>query len=241
MWWLFVLGVAFLVGIGFAGRWYGNAKPSDIAFAIRTFFATLSGLAGTGLLITGRFGLALILLIATAVTLRTLRNSRRGADPWEHGPTASSSGSSEVETDLLSMRLDRATGSVEGRVKSGPLAGKSLDSLALGELLDLLAEARRTDQESIALVEAFLDRTHADWRDLDEDTSGAKADAGDGDMTIAQALEILGLEADAGAEEIKAAHRRLMAQLHPDRGGSTFLATQVNRAKEILLRSNTRV
>lgn len=54
-------------------------------------------------------------------------------------------------------------------------------------------------------------------------------------MTRAQALEILGLGGEASREEIQAAHRRLIQKLHPDRGGSKYLAQQLNEAKARLL------
>ena len=54
-------------------------------------------------------------------------------------------------------------------------------------------------------------------------------------MTVKEAYDVLGLQADASREAILLAHRRLMQKVHPDRGGSNYLATEINRAKDILI------
>jgi hypothetical protein len=59
--------------------------------------------------------------------------------------------------------------------------------------------------------------------------------ANPGKMTVAQAREVLGVKADASKEEIIKAHKRMMQKVHPDRGGSDFLAAQINQAKDTLL------
>ncbi|WP_289086499.1 DnaJ domain-containing protein, partial [uncultured Spongiibacter sp.] len=58
------------------------------------------------------------------------------------------------------------------------------------------------------------------------------------DMNESQALAILGLKAGASADDIVRAHRSLMQKLHPDRGGNDYLASQLNAAKELLLKNH---
>ena len=54
-------------------------------------------------------------------------------------------------------------------------------------------------------------------------------------MTRGEALQVLGLSAGADAEQIKEAHHRLMLKLHPDLGGSDYLAGKINLARDVLL------
>src|SRR5436190_1917819 len=111
--------------------------------------------------------------------------------------------------------------------------------LGIADLLALLRQCRAEDEEGARLLEAYLDRLHPDWRDefSGERTgsSGSSARTTSGDMTIDEAYAILGLAPGADAEAIKEAHRRLMVKLHPDHGGSDYLATKINRARDVLL------
>ncbi|MFA5983215.1 MAG: DnaJ domain-containing protein [Methylococcaceae bacterium] len=55
-------------------------------------------------------------------------------------------------------------------------------------------------------------------------------------MSIAEAYDVLGLKADASQQDILQAHRRLIQKIHPDRGGSDYLAAKINLAKKTLLK-----
>ena len=57
------------------------------------------------------------------------------------------------------------------------------------------------------------------------------------DRALVDARAVLGVDAGADADAIRAAHRKLAARVHPDRGGSTELARRVNAARDLLLRS----
>jgi DnaJ-domain-containing protein 1 len=159
------------------------------------------------------------------------------------GPTPGQS--SDVETRFLRMKLDHDTGVLDGTVLEGRFAGRRLGEMALEDVIALLHEVRVEDEESAAILEAYLDRVHgAAWRTDDEpraeDTQGSRCGSGraqsrgDG-MTREEAYEILGLKPGASDEEIKRAHHRMMQKAHPDHGGSNYMATKVNQAKDVLL------
>ncbi len=215
-------------------RWYTTVPAADLAQAVRTFIAVFSALASTGLVFAGRFGLALVTLAAFVTAVRSYLRARRPADPLEHG--SEKDRRTRVRTRHLEMELDRRTGRLDGRVCEGPDAGRRLSEMAVSELVALLSELAREDPEGARLLEAYLDRRDAGWRSGRSsagDRHGGKSRTADMDVETARA--ILGVDASAGPEEIKAAHRRLMARLHPDHGGSNYLASQINRAKEVLL------
>ena len=235
---LYILLGAVLLGLGLlAARSFIQANPANLAQGVRAFIAAFSALASTGLLFTGRFGLALITLGATVMAVRAMRRSAAGG-LGEFGRRPRGQQSSEVITDSLRMQLDHATGELDGEVLRGPFAGRSLGSLGLADLLELLTGCQRDDPRSVALLETYLDRRQPDWRAhvAGEQAQGAGRQASAaGAMDEATACSILGLTPGASADEIKAAHRRLMTKLHPDHGGSSYLAAQLNQAKDFLL------
>jgi DnaJ-domain-containing protein 1 len=86
---------------------------------------------------------------------------------------------------------------------------------------------------------AYLDRRDPGWREnsqTDATTGSGRRGWSTGKMTEEEAYQILGVQPGASAKDIGLAHRSLMKKLHPDQGGSTYLAARVNEAKDVLLR-----
>ena len=153
------------------------------------------------------------------------------------GAARSAGQTSTVRSQFLDMTLDHDSGGLSGRVVAGPNAGHSLDEF---ELPQLAAMMTGFDAESVALLESYLDRRFPAWRQNAQGNAagGQGGAAAAGKMTQEEAYQILGLQPGAGRDEIGRAHRNLMKKLHPDQGGSTYLAARVNEAKDILLRTH---
>jgi hypothetical protein len=160
-----------------------------------------------------------------------------GGGPRGTGGGQGGGGQSAIRTRYLDMTLDHASGTLDGSVRAGPFVGQRLSALMLPQLLRMLELYQETDARSAAVLTAYLDREHGeDWRDAaaaGAGSGGAQAPARG--MSKDDAWSILGLEPGASAEAVRAAHRRLMQRLHPDRGGSDYLAAQINAAKDLLL------
>ena len=233
-----------LLGIGLYGLkvWTG-ADPRVLAkVAIRTL-AYVAIAAAAVMLAMGRIAAAVPLGMVGLVMLGRLDPGRIGG-PYGAilgtlfgalGGGRSAPKVSRVSSPLLEMELDHTSGDLTGRVIAGAYAGARLEDLDLATLVALRAAC---DAQSLALLEAYLDRRAPAWRENAQgDAAGGQSGTGtrSGAMTQQEAYEILGLEPGAGADAVRAAHRSLMKKLHPDQGGSGYLAARVNHAKDVLL------
>ncbi|WP_370673706.1 DnaJ domain-containing protein [Pleomorphomonas sp. PLEO] len=206
-------------------RWRGASLRGDID-AIARNYGLLAGLgAVAALAITGRVafaavGVALLVGLHRSGLLRTSRGARRGQ--------------SVLRSPMFEVVVDGDA--IGGRVVSGAFRGRDLNRLGSAELSALHAETAR-DGRSRATLEIYLDRRMPGWREnvQGETASRSRRTANAGSMSEEEAYEILGLQKGAGEADIRAAHRRLMKRVHPDQGGSTFLAVRINQAKDRLM------
>jgi hypothetical protein len=153
------------------------------------------------------------------------------------GSKRSSGQASRVRSQYLDMVLDHDSGELSGQIVAGPHAGRKLGEFDLPQLTAMISGF---DAESVALLESYLDRRFPAWRENTQGNAagGQSRAASSGKMTDEEAYQILGLQPGARRDEIGRAHRALMKKLHPDQGGSTYLAARVNEAKDTLLRTH---
>ncbi|WP_417688889.1 DnaJ domain-containing protein [Roseibium sp.] len=225
----FLVGTAVLAFLLFGLQSFVKANPADLARKIKTASGVALLLLALVLGLTGRVAFA----IGAAGFGLTLLGMRGGSGRSRPTPGQTS----KVRTALIEMELDHDSGAMRGKVLAGQFDGSELEDLDPEQLKVLWVEAG-TDDQSRALVEAYLDRRLAGWRE-DFEADGAErhgSTASSGAMTDEEAYQVLGLSPGAGDAEIRAAHRRLMKRLHPDHGGTAFLAAKLNEAKDTLLR-----
>ena len=230
-----ILGVVVLILLLFATKSFSSADPKQVARALRYIAGGVTLLFAVFLLVRGQIG--------PAISVGLLGLGVLGyVSLWPasfSGRTQKSAGqTSRVVTAFLEMELDHDSSAMRGRVLNGQHQGVALDDLGVETLIGLLNEI---DEDSRRLLAAYLDRRQPSWR---EQAPGDGAEASqsrtprNGKMTEEEAYQILGLQPGATAEEIARAHRSLMKKLHPDQGGSTYLAARINEAKEVVMRGH---
>ena len=226
----FIIAVVIVFGGLWLIRKFAKTSPSQVPGLTRK-------LAG-GALIALSGLLALRGMMTYAVPLFALGLGMLGQSaafpngfPWARKSTGQKS---RVATAILAMELDHDTGKMTGQVLSGPFKGARLEEMDPNDLQSLYNYCARASDQSVSLLEAWLDRNNPAWRDTWKGTDKAKQ-SNSGTMSHDEALAVLGLKAGATNDDIKNAHRRLMKDFHPDRGGSDYLAAKINQAKDILL------
>ncbi len=229
-----MLNLVIALAIVFGGLWlirkFAKASPRQVQGVSRK-------LAGGAIVALSGF-LALRGLTAYAVPLLAVGLGLLGQSsvfpsgfPWSKKTAGQKS---RVATEVLAMELDHDSGKMTGQVLSGPLKGAVLEEMNPGDLQSLYAYCAKASDQSLSLFEAWLDRNKPEWRELWEKTGNSRRTS-TSVMSRDEALSVLGLQVGATREDIKNAHRRLMKDFHPDRGGSDYLAAKINEAKDLLL------
>ncbi len=242
----FIILIAVVLAAWLLVRWFVRTPPKQVITAVKRAGLILALLMLAFLALTGRLNWIFVIGAAALPFLRRgfmllrflpmVRGLLGGAAGQAGADFGQQQGNpfSTLETRFLRVSLDISTGNLDGEVLDGAFEGQFLSKLTLDELLRLRQECN-TDPRSVALLAAYLDRHHNGWR-AQTDSDGFHETSSEHGMSAAEARDILGVETKASKEEITQAHRRLIHKLHPDRGGSTYLATKINQAKDYLLK-----
>jgi hypothetical protein len=226
----FILGVAVLILLLWAADAFSKIDPKLAAPSPRVIGGIVALLFAVLLLARGEIMIAAPMAVLAGVLFGWISMQALGR-AWRSRTRVS-----RIRTAFLEMELDPRTGTMRGRILAGRYEGKTLDALDPPTLAELLG---RIDGDSRDLLAAYLDRRAPRWREYakaDATAGGGTRTMPRGEMTKEEAYQILGVEPGAAADAVSRAHRTLMKKLHPDQGGSTYLAARVNEAKDVLLR-----
>jgi len=228
-----IVGLVLLALLLWALHAFTKVKPQTAAVVLKTG-GGLGALAVAGLLgARGRLDIAIPLGLTGLGLLGWLPWSIPGLGARMRKSTGQVS---RVRSAFVEMELEHDTGTMRGRILAGRHEGAALDALDVATLAGFLPDI---DEESRSLLMAYLDRREPLWREnaqADATAGSSRRGWSTGKMTEEEAYQILGVQPGASAKDIGLAHRSLMKKLHPDQGGSTYLAARVNEAKDVLLR-----
>lgn len=171
-------------------------------------------------------------LLPTLIRLLPLLQQQLQRHKFSSKPEATQE--SEVQTSILTMRLDHESGELSGEVLQGPFAGMQLHELTKTQCEGLMIYCEENDQSSVEVLQTYLEQRFGETFASGSENRHYTND-GSAAMDRTEALSILGLEEGVDREEIILAHRKLIQKLHPDRGGNDYLAAKINMAKDVLL------
>ena len=229
-----VIGLILLFLLVQAIKQFGRMDATTAARIVRHGGGVIGMIGALLLVLRGRIGLAAA--VASMVANFAGWKTPGGASGFSNvgGGAGSRPGRSSIaRSAMLEMRLDHASGAMTGTILSGAYGGRAVETLSRPELISLRQELARDDPDGVSLLEAYLDRRFAGWREADQGQRQGRG--GSGAMSRREAFEVLGLAEGAAAADIIRAHRTLMKKFHPDHGGSTALAARVNQAKDVLM------
>lgn len=218
-----------------AGLWYWWSYQKKLAdskrkpFLWRSVFWLILALT-VYLVMTGRMHWLGAGIAALVPLLRTLLVWGSRAGPLLRLLGRFKTTPSQFRSQFLVVSINFANGSIDGEVISGKHNGKKLTELSLAELNELSQEFKQADKESYILLQAYLIRTGKSNNQSDNQYKPSNIN----DLSNNEAYEILGLPTSASKDEIIKAHKRLIQRIHPDRGGSDYLAAKINAAKDQL-------
>lgn len=225
-----IAGVAVMGLLFYLYQLWKGGKPQGQAREITSYggYACLAG--GAILLAMGRIAVGSVMLVAGLALV-----GRAGGTFRDLAGNLFGGRRSQIRAPMVEMTVDHRTGRLAGRFTAGRHAGNTLESLSVPQLAE---EIGRLDPYSAELVEAYLDRRASGWRQNAQHDAGARrrsGAAGRDAMTEEEAYDVLGLQPGATEAQVRSAHRSLMKKLHPDHGGTDYLASRVNQAKDIIL------
>jgi hypothetical protein len=216
-----------------------GAKAGVLAFIAGLIFLTVTGklyilaALGTGFIVLAKRLFPFLRYFPLFQGLFQKAKAKKSSATSKH---------STVETSLLKMTLDHESGEIDGQLLDTVSEGKYLSEFELPDLISLYIVAGKQYPDSIEILATYLDRKYGtDWREAANAENGSQEsgknsrESDDSEMTVIEAYAVLGLDNNAAEEEIIAAHRKLMLKLHPDKGGSNYLATKINLAKDLLV------
>ncbi|MCA0401215.1 MAG: molecular chaperone DnaJ [Proteobacteria bacterium] len=212
----------------------GRKAGDHLTPLTRKLFGAVAGGAGILLALKGRWDFAIVLVSLSAWLLGFRLPGL--IDPIGRARR------SEIRTASMLVEIDLADGTIAVRILAGRFQGRQFEKLKTAELVVFAQELATLDPPGLNLVAQELDRRAPGWRkhvkfDTDPRQGAAPVSS---EMREEEAYHILGLEPGASEEAVRAAHRTLIARFHPDRGGSTYLAAMVNRAKDVALAATRR-
>ena len=237
---LFLLPImAFFAAKSISQKFSLTARQNQVLFLIMAALLIVAVLVAMGRLPAqfilaplGGLGAFLIRFLPTLMRLlpfwQMVMTRRAASQPRRSGQT------STIRTEFLEMVLDHDSGEMSGTVLTGQHKGQHLNDMTLEALLGLLLECQ-ADSDSQQVLEAYLDRHQESWREQASASSRVPPSDAEAPMSRQLALEILGLTDTASEADILHAHREMMRRLHPDRGGSDYLAKKINAAKDYLM------